>query len=319
MAAEAHLSGSPEGPPWSPGPAIGAAETGPARSGPERSELPVAGGFLHVVHWPALQITASSLRPAAPVVLVHGYAEHSGRYGELAGALAATGRDVWAVDLRGHGRSPGRRADVIGLDLVLSDLDRLLDVARTAVAAAPRVLSELWPPVLLGHSMGGAFAAAYASSRPGNARALVLSAPAVHLAMRPAWQTGPAQVLARHVPWVGVGRVPARRLSFDPAAVERFEKDPLVWHGPVPVRTAVAMLEAGRRVFAGAGELRVPVVVLHGDQDSVVPLASSRKLFEALGSEDKELVVLAPSRHEPLHDGTRAEFVGRVCEWVCRH
>jgi alpha-beta hydrolase superfamily lysophospholipase len=292
---------------------------GPAQLVPELSALAVDGGVLQVVRWPARTGVASPSVPAPPVVLVHGYAEHSGRYGELASALARTGSDVWAADLRGHGRSSGRRADVVDLDLVLDDLDRLVDLVKRAAPLGTPEGPAGWPPVLVGHSMGGAFAAAYASSRPGKARALVLSAPAVHLALRPAWQTGPAQLIARHAPWVRVGRVPAHRLSSDPATVERFEKDPLVWHGLVPVRTAVAMLEAGRRAFAGAGSLHVPVLLLHGEQDEVVPLASSRKLFEALGSDDKELAVLAASRHEALHDGARAELVERVCDWVSRH
>src|SRR5947207_15697829 len=50
--------------------------------------------------------------PRAVVVIVHGYAEHSGRYQHVGEALAARGYAVETLDLRGHGRSTGDRAIV---------------------------------------------------------------------------------------------------------------------------------------------------------------------------------------------------------------
>ena len=114
----------------------------------------------------------------------------------VAQALAGAGRSTLALDLAGHGRSDGRRAVVESVNDVLADIDRLVGEATSTSK-----------PVLLGHSMGGAFAAAYATANPGRLSALVLSAPALHLASSPRWQALTVQALAAVVPRAGVTRI----------------------------------------------------------------------------------------------------------------
>src|SRR3954452_17559209 len=105
----------------------------------------LADGRLYYQAW-------STEHPRADVVLAHGYAEHSGRYAHVAAALNAAGCDVWALDHRGHGRSAGERGNIESWEAVVADLDLLVDLA----AAGGR------PVFLVGHSMGGAIAVAYA-------------------------------------------------------------------------------------------------------------------------------------------------------------
>lgn len=291
-------------------------------AGAER--LGVDGTWLHLRRW---RPPAGS-PPRAPVIVVHGFGEHAGRHEVVAAALAASGREVWAIDQRGHGRSPGPRAYVGCLDRALADLDALVDAALAHAALADagdggspgrRALPAGAGPVLFGHSMGGAFVAAYAVSRPGRAGALVLSAPALHLPGLPASRVVPARFLARFVPHVRVARVAPAALSRDAAAVREFVADPLVWHGRVPAATAWAMYEAGTRALAGAGALEVPVLVVHGAADAVVPIASSRRFLGALGSADTELVEIAHGAHEPLHDLGSEDVTKRVVDWVAAH
>ena len=242
----------------------------------------------------------------AAVVIVHGYAEHSGRYDHVGGAFAANGAVTWAMDLRGHGLSDGPRANIERLEWALEDLDRLVGRVGGGV-------------VMFGHSMGGALAAAYAATRPGQLRGLVLSAPAVHLAYRPAWQVWPVRALATVAPGTGVARVPPEGLSRDPQVVESFINDPLVWHGRAPARTVIEMYRAGRLARRAAGELRVPVLVLHGEADAIVPVSSSREFFSAIAAPDKELVVLPGFRHEPHQDLGKEVVIARLVEWAARH
>jgi len=309
---------------------------------------------------------------SAPVVVLHGYGEHSGRYDEVAGALAAQGHDVWALDMWGHGRSGGRRADVGDLAQVLGDIEGLVDMAtggnqareRPAPPAAPRAEAPVAfmaaasphgdqahgdqahgdqahgdqahgdqargerprgdqargaPPLMLGHSMGGAFAAAYASQRPGRLGGMALSAPALHVASQPWPVVWAARALATFLPGAGVARIDPQELTRDDFAVRRFVEDPLVWHGRLPVRTALAMYDAGRVALAKAEALTLPVLVLHGEADRIVPSAPVRRYFEALGSTDKTFTSFAGFRHECLHELGRARALAGLLAWARTH
>jgi alpha-beta hydrolase superfamily lysophospholipase len=210
------------------------------------------------------------------------------------------------MDLRGHGRSEGPRANIERLEWALADLDQLVDRAGAGV-------------VMFGHSLGGALAAAYALTRPGKLRGLVLSAPAVHLARRPFWQVWPVRALASVAPGAGVARVLPERLSRDPKIVGSFVHDPLVWHGRAPARTVIEMYRAGRVALGRAAELTVPSLVVHGEADPIVPLSSTRDLFAAMAAPDKELVVLPGFRHEPHQELGKEDVIDRVVEWAARH
>ena len=142
---------------------------------------------------------------------MHGFGEHADRYDYVAQALAGTGRSTLAFDLAGHGRSEGRRAVVESVAETVADIDRLIGEATSTSK-----------PVLLGHSMGGAFAAAYATANQGRLSALVLSAPALHLASSPRTQALVVQALAAVAPRVGVTRIDPAGLSHDSAVVAAF-------------------------------------------------------------------------------------------------
>jgi alpha-beta hydrolase superfamily lysophospholipase len=167
--------------------------------------------------------------------------------------------------------------------------------------------------------MGGALAAAYAVSRPERVRALVLSAPAVHPALAPAWQATAARALARVAPRAGVAKVDPSFLSHDPSVVKAYVDDPLVWHGKVPARTALAMYDAGRRVFSGGECLRLPVLLLHGEDDRIVPIESTRRLAALLAGPDKQMVTFPGFFHEVHQETDKQAAIGAVLTWLARH
>jgi acylglycerol lipase len=253
------------------------------------------------------------------VVLIHGYAEHSGRYAHVAEALVRDGWATFAFDLRGHGRSEGRRAVTEGLDLLLADVDHVVDEATSTLGGRK--------PVLLGHSMGGGIAAAYALSSPpgggeGQAKltALVLSGPALDVggALSAPQRLG-ARVVSAVAPAVGVTRLPASAVSRDPAVVEAYERDPLVYHGKVPARTGREMLRASDLVDAKAGELRVPLLILHGSADQLVPVSGSRSLLRDAGSPDKTLKVYDGLYHEVFNEPEQDKVLAELVGWLDEH
>ncbi|WP_176049256.1 alpha/beta hydrolase [Burkholderia sp. BCC1644] len=276
---------------------------------PKMGRLRTADGLeLASYRWPAGD---GSAPPRATVALVHGLAEHAGRYAALAGRLNAAGIDVLAIDLRGHGQSPGKRAWVDRFDGYLNDADAL-------VAEAARGNSPLF---LMGHSMGGAVAALYAIERaPARGHALtglVLSSPALVPGRDvPRWMLAVSRIISRVWPTFPAIKIDAALLSRDPAIVAANRADPLVHHGAVPARTGAEILDAMARIESGRGALRVPVLVYHGTEDKLTEPDGSRAFGARVGSPDRTLTLYEGGFHETMNDLDRDRVIDALIAWI---
>jgi acylglycerol lipase len=245
------------------------------------------------------------------VVLLHGLAEHSGRYDELVARLVYRGLAVYALDHRGHGQSPGPRANVGRFSWLVAD-------AATRLAAAQAELPGR-PVVLLGHSMGGAIALATALARPDLVTALALSAPA--LGADPATsrlKLALARLLSVAAPSVGVLRLPSDALSRDPQVGRAYDRDPLVHRGAIPARSLVELLGAMARFPATAPRLNMPVLAMHGTADRLVPLKFTAPVLERLGGADRVIRHYAGFYHELFNEPDRHLVYADLETWLER-
>jgi len=244
------------------------------------------------------------------VFVSHGLAEHGGRYEDLAAHLVAGGNAVYALDHRGHGRSGGPRANIGRFAHVVSDLGTSLGRAQREHPGAPLVL--------LGHSMGGAIALACALRHPDSVRCLVLSAPALAAGEAvPPFKAWLVRLLSRVAPNTGALTLPAAAVSRDPAVVQAYESDPLVYRGAVPARTLVELLGAMQGFPEVVPRLKMPVLVQHGTGDQLVPLAATRPLYEQLGSRaQRTLRVYEGLFHEIYNEPERGQVIADLDEWL---
>lgn len=264
-----------------------------------------------------LDLYTQSWRPAGPVrgavVLVHGLKDHSARYAELAHDLAAHGLAVHALDLRGHGRSPGERALVGALADYVADLHLFITQVR---AAEPGV-----PLFLFGHSMGGAIATTFALEHPGELQGLVLSAAALRLGD----DVGPGLVkttrkLGRNHPTWRVLALKPKWFSRDPAVVDAVKgADPLVDPRKIPASTAAALIDGIDRIQADMEKLAVPVLILHGDADRITPPEGSRQLAQRAGVADKALTIYPGYYHDLLHEPDHGVVIADIRGFVVTH
>lgn len=245
----------------------------------------------------------------AVAVLVHGFTEHGGRYAHVAEALTRQGFPVYALDLRGHGRSEGDRIWVQSFDGYLDDVELYLDRVRRREPGKP--------VFLIGHSMGGAILALLAIERNLDAAGLVLSAPALRVAdgVFPLLRRL-AAIVARIFPRWRLVRMGSSKLSRDPDNIARFRADPFVFHGSIPVRTGAEIFDAMRRIEAGAAAIRLPFLLMQGTGDAVVDASAARELHDAATSPDKTLKLYDGLYHDLFGEPEREQVLADVRAWL---
>ena len=279
-------------------PAAGAADDTP----PSTTARAAArdGTELLVRRWPARG------EPWAAVLIVHGLAEHSGRYEHVGRQLAAAGLAVEAYDQRGFGGSGGRRAYVDRWERNHDDLEDRLGGVRAVAAGLP--------VVLFGHSLGGLIALGYAVAEPVRPLpdALVLSAPAVASTI-PGWKQALARVLGRIAPTGELKNdLDGAILSRDPAVGERYLADPSNQH-TTTFRFGAEALAEQARVRSALGRLAIPTLVYHGADDRLVPTASSEILATIPGVERRTWPAL---RHESHNEPEGRAVIEAVIDWL---
>lgn len=287
-----------------------AKERVPVAAAPHRAyAAPMASTIEHVAardgtpilarHWP---VTAE--KPWATLLIVHGLAEHSGRYEHVGERFAAAGIDAHALDLRGFGGSGGPRASVERWSQLHDDVEERLTTLR---AVAPDL-----PLILYGHSLGGLVALGYVLDGRARPDLLVLSAPAISAAL-PAWQVALVRVLGRVAPRMTVAnRLEGGQLSKDPAVGEAYFADPLNVHRST-ARFGVLAFAEQRRVSDALDRLTTPTLVIHGGADPLVPPATSEALDGRPGVTRR---VYPGVRHELHNDLEQDEVLDDVIAWI---
>jgi acylglycerol lipase len=254
-----------------------------------------AGGRLYFRAW------RPDSAARAQVVIAHGYAEHSGRYAHVAAALNAAGLAVWALDHRGHGQSEGERANIESVWAAVSDLDVFIDLVRESNPSDPLFL--------VGHSMGGFIAAAYAEEHQDRLRGLALSGPLLHI--------DPAFVALAdldEIPDLGL----ADAVSSDPVVVQAYKDDPLVYLGPPPrgfLQAAGEVEEVRRRLT----ELILPLLVMHGSGDLLVSPQALKDVVATVSSQDVTAVLWPGLWHEIFNEPRQDDVLRFLTDWIVRH
>jgi acylglycerol lipase len=244
--------------------------------------------------------------PRAVVVLAHGASEHSGRYAWTAEQLAARGYGVYALDHRGHGRSSGSRALIDRVENAVADIGTVVE----------RATHEHGRPFLLGHSMGGCLALAYATRRQETLAGLMLSAPLAVLEAASPVERVAAHVLSAVVPKLGVYAIDSSTVSRDPAVVRDYDADPLNFHGRLPARTVAELANEVARFPRTIPALTLPLLVMVGTGDELVPPAASGLVYELAGSSDKTIERYDGLYHEILNEPERDQVVADLTAWL---
>jgi acylglycerol lipase len=247
----------------------------------------------------------------ALIVNLHGLGDHSGLYPNLGSYLPARGMALYAYDMRGNGRSPGQRAYLRGWHEYREDLH--------AFVARVREWEADLPLFLLGNSLGGLVVLDYALHHPAGLAGVIAAAPPLGRIGVPPVLMALGRVMSRVLPRFSleVG-MDLTGLARDPAVIETVLADPF-FHRRGTARLSTEVTAAIARVHQGAADLSVPLLILHGSADRMVPPDGSRSFFAKVGYPDREFREYPEAYHGLFADFNHEEVLSDLERWIRDH
>jgi acylglycerol lipase len=249
----------------------------------------------------------------AVLLVVHGLAEHCGRYMNVVNHFVPLGYGVYGFDFQGHGKSHGKRVFVNRFEDYTRTLSTFLDKVRTQHPEAPLFL--------VGHSMGSLVSAVFLLDRQEGFAGAILSGPG---AVKVPDSISSATILAGKVfsvvmPKIGLIGLDTDGVSRDPSVVRAYVEDPLVHTGKTTARLAAEILKAMQRFPEEATRITLPILLLQGGGDKLVDPAGAQMLFETVQSSDKTLKMYDGLYHEIFNEPERDQVLGDMEGWLKSH
>lgn len=250
--------------------------------------------------------------PKAIICLVHGHGEHCNRYEHLAKVICENGFVLFAFDLRGHGKSTGKRGHTTSYEALMADMDELLNQAENVFPGIPKFL--------YGHSMGGNLAANYLLRRNPVIKGAVISAPWLRLAFKP---NGFLIMLGRvfNSIWPGFSQksnLDTKQLSRDRDVVTAYENDPLV-HNKITARLAMEVMDAGELVIRDAGKITQHMLVMHGNADKITSHEATQEFAKNAVHSDLQLNIFRGFFHEIHNEPEKDQVFKVLVPWLNTH
>ncbi len=243
----------------------------------------------------------------ATVVIVPGFNAHSGYYGWTAEQLTASGFAVYALDLRGRGRSDGERF------YVQTFADYVADVSAFVTLVQSREHGR--PLFMLGHSAGGVVACLYALEHQSELAGLICESFAYQVPA-PDFALAVLKGLSHIAPHAHVLPLKNADFSRDPRAVAVMDADPLIAHEVQPTQTIAEMVRADERLKREFPLITLPLLIIHGTADKAARPSGSQFFYDTAGAPDKTLKLYDGYFHDPLNDVGKEVVMADITTWL---
>ena len=249
-------------------------------------------------------------QPRAVVVIVPGFNSHSGYYLWVAEQFVAHGLAVYALDLRGRGKSEGERFYVETFADYVNDVATFVQLVK---AQEPGL-----PVFLLGHSAGGVVVCLYTLEHQSEIAGLICESFA-HELPAPEFALAVLKGLSHVAPHVHVLKLKNKDFSRDSQIVEAMNSDPLIADETQPTETLVELVRADERLKRDFSQITLPVLILHGTSDKAAKPSGSQHFFDMVGSTDKTLTFYEGHVHDLLNDLDKDVVLADIQEWIDAH
>ena len=247
--------------------------------------------------------------PKAAIVLIHGYAQHSGWFASAAEMFVSAGFSVFSFDLRGHGRSEGIRCDLVRFTDYVRDIAVFVEYVRQN--------SEGKRVFIVASSLGAAAAIRYAAGEDAKIDGLVSAG----LYQKDAgeysrWKHIVGRAIAPFLPLLPIQVLKTDRFARDPAVEEEYLRDPLIYRGKVRIRMGIHFMNIERYLKGAPAGIDIPLLIIHGAEDTLASIGGSRWLYAESVSQDKQLVEVEGSGHEVLKDYKWQDVCNTIIGWL---
>jgi alpha-beta hydrolase superfamily lysophospholipase len=249
-------------------------------------------------------------KPRAVIVICHGVNSHGGQYVWAAEEFVKGRLAVYALDLRGRGKSEGERFYVENVADYVSDVS---GVVRIAKSRDPGV-----PVFLLGHSAGGVVSSVYALENQAELAGFICESFAFQVPA-PGFALAAIKGLSHIAPRLPVLKLKNEDFSRDPKAVEALNSDPLTAHEVQPAITVAALVRADERLREEFPLITLPVLIMHGTEDKATVCHGSEFFYQTVGSKDKTLKLYKGHYHDLLNDIGKEGVIADIKAWIDKH
>ena len=242
--------------------------------------------------------------------LVHGYAEHCGRYKHVAKYFTDEGFTVYGIDHYGHGQSEGKRALITNIEFIVLDIKNWIESEKKSNAKIDRHF-------VLGHSMGGLLTSFLVKSFPELVDGFMLSAPLIYSAnVPPKIIIRIGEFLSKFLPNLPIVPFNGEDISRDKAVVKAFLDDEFTYKGKLKIGTGAELHKRGGEILQIADKIVHPCWVGHSSTDRITDFEASKKFFDLLGSVDKTFQKYDGLSHELLNEPEKRVVMGQMLTWL---
>jgi alpha-beta hydrolase superfamily lysophospholipase len=245
--------------------------------------------------------------PKAVVAICHGVNSHSGQYTWTGEQLSAQGFAVYAVDLRGRGKSEGERFYVEDVAEYAADIGGVIAIAKERHPGLP--------VFLLGHSAGGVTSCIYTLDHQDELAGFICESFAFQVPA-PGFALAAIKGISHIAPRLGVLTLHMKDFTRDPVALKALEDDPLTKDEVQPAATVAALVRADERLHDSFGQITLPVLIMHGTADKATVCQGSEYFHAHAGSKDKTLKLYKDHYHDLLNDVGKEQVMADILAWI---
>jgi len=244
----------------------------------------------------------------AVVCLVHGVGEHTSRYEHVARIFTKSGYVLFGADLRGHGRSKGKRGHFPSAETILNDIDIFIEKARTRYPGLPLFL--------YGHSLGGILVLYYSLKRHPKVKGVISSSPGLRTEIEnQKLKVVAAKLLGTLFPKLTLSSgLDSGTICRDEKVVDNYKKDSLV-HDKISLGFGKVMLGVNKWTLEHAVEFPLSLLLMHGKKDTIAFVSGSKDFAERAG-EKSNLVLWENAWHELHNEPEKNEVFETMLNWL---
>jgi acylglycerol lipase len=250
--------------------------------------------------------------PKGVILLVHGLGEHSGRYAHVAKALNQANYAVYALDHRGHGNSDGLRGHFDSIHQPVDDLEVYYNKIKSLHGASPFFV--------YGHSMGALISLLFVQRHQDQLAGWISQGTPLNTDTAQSPILLPiAKFLNKVAPKMRLVPLDSKGLSKNPDVIADYKADPLNQNGAHRVSILSGIIFGGQEARKDLRKIKLPLLVLHGRDDSICPVSGSEMLYAQATSSDKTLKIYDGLFHEIHNEIEQEQVFSDIVAWLDAH